>query len=200
MYRWRSLSEDERKVLLQWRIDQLRPFHSPPHGSGEGACLLTAACFEHRPIIGQTTDRLRNFCGALIGELQATCKQIHAWVVLPNHYHVLVTTVDLKRTLSELGRFHGRTSFAWNGEEVSRGRQVWCNALDRDMRSEAHFWATMNYIHHNPVRHGYVSKWQDWPFSSARDYLESVGETTAAQTWRNFPLKGYGADWDEPSL
>ncbi len=68
------------------------------------------------------------------------------------------------------------------------------------MRSEAHFWATMNYIHHNPVRHGYVSKWQDWPFSSAREYLESVGETTAADTWRNFPLKDYGAGWDEPSL
>jgi putative transposase len=200
MYRWRSLSDAEQKALLRWRKDRLLPLHSPPHGAGEGACLLTASCYEHQPVIGYTADRLRDFSAALIESLLSTCERVHAWVVLPHHYHVLLTTLELKRTLSNLGRFHGRTSFQWNGEEAKLGRQVWCNTVDRAMRSEAHFWATMNYIHHNPVRHGYVSKRQDWPFSSAREYLESVGETTAADTWRNFPLKDYGAGWDEPSL
>jgi len=26
------------------------------------------------------------------------------------------------------------------------------------MRNDAHFWATMNYVHHNPVPHGYVQR------------------------------------------
>jgi putative transposase len=43
----------------------------------------------------------------------------------------------------------------------------------------------VNYIHHNPVRHGYVAKWQEWPWSSARDYLSRVGDEEALKRWKN---------------
>ena len=54
----------------------------------------------------------------------------------------------------------------------------------------------MNYIHHNPVKHGYVDKWQDWPWSSAAEFLARVGRETAEKIWREYPILDYGKKWD----
>lgn len=53
----------------------------------------------------------------------------------------------------------------------------------------------MNYIHHHPVKHGLVQKWQEWPFSSAREYLDRVGREKARDIWFKYPVKDYGNDW-----
>jgi len=50
---------------------------------------------------------------------------IYAWCILPNHFHIMVRTDRLKELRKEIGRFHGRSSFKWNGEDHRRGRQVW---------------------------------------------------------------------------
>ena len=68
------------------------------------------------------------------------------------------------------------------------------------MRSERHFYASLNYIHNNPVRHGYTVKWQDWPFSSAAEFLERSGRERAAQLWKAYPIRDYGKNWDPPEL
>ena len=136
-----------------------------------------------------------HFAENLLGTLEP-CR-IHAWCLLPNHYHVYLKTDDLKHTLAALGRLHGRSSFAWNGEDQQRGRHVWHSISDRQIRDESHAWATLNYIHHNPVRHGYVSKWQEWPWSSAREYLRHIGAAEALQRWKDYPILDYGAGWDD---
>ena len=122
---------------------------------------------------------------------------IHAWCLLPNHYHVLCTVEDLQALVAGLGRLHGRISREWNLQDDAVGRQCWHRVTDRAMRSRAHLWATVNYIHHNPVKHGYVAKWTDWPWSSAHDYLHEVGRDQAARLWKAFPLGDYGKGWDE---
>lgn len=65
------------------------------------------------------------------------------------------------------------------------------------MRGDNHFWATMNYIHHNPVKHGYVNTWTDWPFSSAADFIEEVGRDKAIEIWKSHPILNYGKGWDD---
>jgi putative transposase len=101
--------------------------------------------------------------------LSAHTVRIPAWCVLPNHYHALVETPNVLELLWELGRLHGRTSHRWNGEEKARGRQVFHRAAERFMRTERHYWATLNYGHNNPVHHRYVKLWTEWPWSSALD-------------------------------
>jgi len=54
----------------------------------------------------------------------------------------------------------------------------------------------MNYVHNNPVHHGYVDRWTDWPWSSAEKYLEAVGRDRASEIWREYPLLDYGKKWD----
>jgi len=57
------------------------------------------------------------------------------------------------------------------------------------MKSDRHFWATLNYVHHNPVHHSYVQLWQDWPFSSVAAFLTEMGRERAAELWKAYPIR-----------
>jgi putative transposase len=201
MYRWRQMTVDERQETLQHRQRQSLPWHLPPHyESGSGWYLLTAACYEHRPVLGLSPERMAAFETELLSEVESSSVEVLTWVILPNHYHFLARVPELGPLLATLGRLHGRTSHRWNGEEGLRGRQVWCRAAETAMKSDRHLWATVNYVLHNPVRHGYVEWWQDWPYSNATQYLAAVGRDEVERRWREHPLLEYGDDWDPAEM
>ena len=201
-YLWRQLTPRQQGELLAWRKRRGYPWHSPPHRADTGRLHfhITAACFEHRPYIGYSPARLDAFARNLLTLFTADGSPVLGWCVLPNHYHALIETPDLLVTLREVGRFHGRTSHAWNGEENTRGRKVFFRAMGRTMRSDRHFWATLNYVHHNPVHHGYVKRCTDWPWSSAAEFLAQTDPEEAKRIWREYPLGDYGQGWDDPTL
>jgi REP-associated tyrosine transposase len=198
MYDWRKLSELDRSRALELRKARKVPWHTPPHLAFNVArqYLISASCYEHAPVIGKNPERMTECESNILGICNQFCSRIYAWCILPNHYHVLVRTERIKELRRKLGQFNGRSSFKWNGEDDRRGRKVWFNCFERPMKSERHFWATLNYVHHNPVHHGYVKKWTDWPWSSARQYLEKVGLERARQTWFEYPILDYGKKWD----
>jgi putative transposase len=158
--------------------------------------LITASCFEHAQIIGKSLERLTECQGKLLDACKQHATTIYAWCVLPNHYHVLLGTQRIRSLCRALGRFHGSSSFQWNTEDEQRGRKVWFRCFDREIRSERHFWVTLNYIHHNPVHHGLVERWQDWIWSSAAAFVENVGRERAAKIWKDYPILDYGKGWD----
>ncbi len=201
-YLWRKLTTDQRAKLLEWRKQRTTPWHSPPHFISEGPHRyhITAACFDHQPVIGKNLSRMEFFSQNLLAELHGDNRQTFAWCVLPNHYHALISTDDLPALIRQLGRLHGRSSREWNTEDTAAGRKVFFRAADRKIRSDAHFWATMNYIHNNPVHHGYVGKWDEWPWGSAREYLASTAPAEVRRLWSAFPLLDYGHGWDEPGF
>ena len=197
-YLWRQLTPKQREEVLAWRKNNRRPWHAPPHRPNYGHLhfLVSAACYEHAHYIGLTPQRMDSFSAALVDVLQKHSTRIVAWCVLPNHYHALVAAPNILNLIYELGRLHGRTSHAWNGEVGSRGRQVFHRATERYMRSDRHFFATVNYVHHNPVHHGYVRLWTDWPWSTAAEYLAEIGRAEAERIWKEYPLGDYGKKWD----
>ncbi|HEV7700413.1 MAG TPA: hypothetical protein VGO43_09315 [Pyrinomonadaceae bacterium] len=198
MYYWRKLTDQQREEVLEYRQLQRYPWHAPPHFeyAGEQTFIITAACFEHQPIIGKTPERMSECESALIELCHNLRARLDVWCVLPNHYHLLTRTARISELRTRLGKFHGSSSYRWNGEDGARGRKVWFRAVERSMRSERHYYATLNYINHNPVKHGYVEKWQDWPFSSAREYFASIGEEDGERIWRDYPVLDYGREWD----
>lgn len=198
MYDWRKMTAQERQQALELRRARNLPWHSPPHLDFEGShqYLISASCYEHARIIGHSYTRMTECEYGVMSVCQTFCLSLYAWCILPNHYHVLVKTDQIRDLRLALGRFHGCSSFRWNTEDNSRGRKVWHNCFERPIRSERHFWATMNYIHHNPVHHGYVEHWQDWPWSSAGQFLDSVGRTRALELWQRYPVLDYGKKWD----
>ncbi len=195
MYEWRKKTDKERVETIKVRKQRKLPWHSPPHFNGEGLYHLTAAVYEHKKIINKDYKRISDFSNELLS-LLSDMGEVKSWCVLPNHYHILISLKDLKSVTKELGKLHGRTSYKWNKEENLQGRQCWCKVSDRKIRSDKHHYATLNYIHHNPVKHGYVKKWDEWDFSSAKQYLEEVGRDQALKIWSQYPLFNYGDKWD----
>lgn len=103
-------AEDRRIVLRERRLQQV-PWHGPPHYESDSQVyLITAACYEHRHIIGYSPTRIASFEADLVAVSLSTSQQLFAWNLLPNHYHLLVHAADIKVLLSELGKLHGRTS------------------------------------------------------------------------------------------
>lgn len=198
-YYWRSLTDDQREEVRQHRRLGNLPRHSLPHFDSEQNrnYIITGTCYEHRHIIGRSPARMQRFSEELTSILSEFCENVTAWCLLPNHYHALARTARMKELRKQLGVLHGRTSFRWNGEDGQRGRIVWRNVFERKIRSERHYFATLNYILHNPVHHGYADRWEVWPWSNATEYLAGVGRETAIQIWREFPVLDYGKGWDE---
>ena len=193
------MTHEERQRVLAGRMKNRLPWHAPPHFEyvGNITFLVSAACYEHASIIGVTSSRMADFEIQLLQTCREFETQLFAWCVLPNHYHLLIRTDQIATFRKTLGLLHGRTSYLWNKEENRQGRQVWYRCFERPMQSDGHFWASVNYIHHNPVRHGYVNRWQDWPYSSATQFLERIGREKAIELWNKYPLLDYGDKWDE---
>ena len=203
MYAWRKMSDFERKEVLKERQCSGKPWHAVPFmDSGPGAYLLTAACYEHRPHIGHSLARLDRFSESLLATIDEIepVPQLIAWVVLPNHYHFLCHSSDIGACKRALGRLHGRTSRDWNLEEDTLGRRVWFRAAETAMKSEAHYWATVNYIHHNPVKHRCGDAQDQWKWSSFSDWKKGVGREALVDLWNGYPVDDYGKDWDEEDL
>lgn len=198
MYDWRKMTKEERARVMELRRLRHFPKHSPPHLdlAGDRRYLISAACYEHASIIGKSTEGMTECESEALEVCQEFSSEIYAWCILPNHYHVLVRTKDIEHLRLGLGRFHGRSSFKWNGQDRTRGRKVWYNCFERPMKSERHFWASLNYVHHNPVYYGYVEHWLEWPWSSAARFLEQVGCEKALEIWKAYPILDYGKKWD----
>ena len=199
MYERRKLSDQQRQQIIASRKKNLRPWHSPPHFESEGShgFHLSAACYEHLPIMGVSPSRMEEFETLLIQALTSEGCSLHAWCVLPNHWHALIHTVGLKGVVSNIGKMHGSTSFRWNRIDEARGRKCWHRCADRRMRSDRHFYVARNYIHNNPVNHGYVGKWEEWPFSSASDHISKVGREAVTDEWKKYPILNMGKGWDD---
>lgn len=198
MYDYRKMTAAQQREIVAYRQQQRRPWHSPPHWdyAGERQFLVTGTCFEHVAVVGQTPERMTECESDLLAIYEQHCSAIYAWCLLPNHYHWVIRTEKIKELLRELGLYHGRSAYKWNGEDQRRGRKVWYNCFERTLKSHRHFWASVNYVHNNPVHHGYVERWQDWPWSSAAEFIERVGRECALDIWREYPVLDYGKKWD----
>jgi putative transposase len=197
VYDYRKMTPEERRAILAARQCQGYPWHQPPHPETEHATyrLVSAACFEHEKRLN-TEARLEWFEHELLGLFGRLGVPCAAWVVQPNHYHALVRIGDFREFSTELGRLHGRSAYRLNSEDGCRGRRVWFRSQDRCMRSDRHYFTTLNYLHNNPVHHGYVTKWQDWPYSSCHLYLDTMGRDWLVGLWKEYPLRDYGRKWD----
>lgn len=152
MYDYRKMTEEERAKALADRKLLRRPWHAPPHfGQDQGIYLISAACYEHRSVMG-TDARRTEWQSMLLDRLvpeRTNGIELSAWVVLPNHYHLLIEG-NLRLFAKRVARLHNGTATQWNREDGTSGRRVWHRFSDRLIRSERHYYGSLNYIHANP--------------------------------------------------
>lgn len=196
-YAGHRLTNHERAERVRARRLAGFPLHAPPHPFREvGAFLITAATYLHQPHLS-TPERRSSFKATLCARLSETDIDLHAWVILPNHYHVLVDVPQFEQLAAVIKSLHGTTSRQWNLEDDCVGRRLWYRYYDRKIRNEAHFMQALNYIHANPVKHGYCTQALEWPWSSLPGYLQVEGAEWLADQERVFrPDKAFGDGWD----
>ncbi len=90
---------------------------------------------------------------------------LHAYVVMPNHVHVLITPkTDLPKLLRAL---KGITARRANQVLRRAGQPFWQEeSFDHRVRTDAEFNRIARYIELNPVRAGLVSTPEQYPWSS----------------------------------
>jgi putative DNA methylase len=93
--------------------------------------------------------------------------RILAWVVMPNHVHLLVK-IWQKPMTEILQGWKGYTARRINRVLGRRGKLWQDDYWDRYIRDEAHYRKVVHYIESNPVKAGLVKTPDEWPFSSAR--------------------------------
>ena len=94
--------------------------------------------------------------------------RLPAWVVMPNHVHVLVIP---KSGFSLAEIVHSWKSFISNEANKLLGRRgrFWQEEyFDRYVRNAHHYANAINYIENNPVKACLCSHRAEWEFSSAR--------------------------------
>jgi len=92
---------------------------------------------------------------------------LHAWVIMPNHAHVLFTPHAEESMLKILSSWKSYTSLRANPHLERTGHFWYPDFYDRYIRNETHYQNVVRYIEMNPVKAGLCERPQDWPWSSA---------------------------------
>jgi putative transposase len=136
-------------------------------------------------------DRARRWLVEAIEEARARASfDLWAYVVMPEHAHVLLRPLDPSHGISDIlwriKRPVGRRAIAFLEREapgwlsrltVLHGngtpeRRFWQagGGYDRNLVEPSTVWRVVEYIHRNPVRRGLVERPEDWEWSSAGWY------------------------------
>ncbi len=143
-----------------------REFH-PPHVYEDDTCyFLTASTLYGERLLSTDTHRVV-VQDVLKTAIQQCGVTLYAWVILANHYHLLLRTGHVTPLYGFVKRLHGASAIRLNQLDGTSGRKVWYQYWDRFPRGESDFWTYFNYIHINPIKHGYVP---------APDGLQSIGQ------------------------
>lgn len=91
---------------------------------------------------------------------------------------------------------NGKSSFLLNKMDAVKKRKIWFNYWDTCIRDEKDFWTRFNYIHHNPVKHGYANKMEDYKFSSYKNWLDKRGAEFLSDAFEKYPVYDFTPDED----
>jgi putative transposase len=164
-----------RKVCKRW--------NTPGH-----AHLLTFTCFHARPFLAR--DRSRNwFLEALSSASIKHGFHVWAYVVMPNHAHVLVfspcSDYDVSKLLASIKLPVSRKALAFVRDHAPEFLQQMADiqpdgdihyrfwqrggGYDRNLLETDTIIAAIEYIHANPIRKGLCNRADEWSWSSASD-------------------------------
>ena len=106
--------------------------------------------------------------------------EITAVCVLPDHLHLLVKLPEhdqnypmrLRLIKAKFSRALPKTETVSPSRRHKNERGIWQRRYwEHEIRSQEDLNAHIDYIHINPVKHGYVTRVADWPYSSFHRYV-----------------------------
>lgn len=138
-----------------------------------GTFFFTVVTLHRRPVLTHPT--VRQALRTAVRHVRAAWPfSVDAWVLLPDHMHCLWTLPDGDAAYSErwaaikraVTQACGIASTDGNRLKRKEGglwqRRFW----EHQIRDEDDFRRHVEYTYWNPVKHGYVSRVVDWPYST----------------------------------
>ena len=132
---------------------------------------LYGECWLKDPAVAQiVVYTLRHFDGSRY--------VLHAWCVMPNHVHVVITAISKSKLASDLipilhswksytahqaNKILQRTGTFWQGEYY-----------DHRIRSDEEFAHYVEYTLQNPVKVGLCKHWHEWRWSGCSEKIKSL--------------------------
>ncbi|MYN27151.1 transposase [Duganella levis] len=91
---------------------------------------------------------------------------IHAYCLMPNHLHLLLTPSD-DNGLGQMMQWVGRYYVPYFNQKYVRSGTLWNGRYKTSLiDADAYFMLCSRYIEFNPVRNGLVARAEDYPWSS----------------------------------
>lgn len=150
-----------------------------------GTFFFTVVTYNRQPILC-----LKESISALGEVIQETRSarpfSIDAWVLMPDHIHCIWTLpegdIDFSRRWGLIKAGYTKRvgkALVGKGQAVSGSRLrhregvVWQRRFwEHRIRDEKDYEMHCDYVHYNPVRHGFVKAPRDWAYSSFNRYVE----------------------------
>jgi len=134
---------------------------SPP-----GTYFVTFSTFQ-RTRLFVVDSYARLFLRTLYGYERKRKFRLHAFVVMPEHVHLLLAPANDLTLERVMQLIKGGFSHEF-GSQFGRKKEVWQRGFtDHRIRDAADYELHRGYIHRNPVRRGLVSNPQEYRYSSA---------------------------------
>lgn len=142
-----------------------------------GACyFFTVVTYQRNPLF-DNESAVKVLREAFRAEIQRRPFEVEAAVVLPDHLHCIWRLpegdADFSSRWREIKKYVSQNLEGvvvnTRGEGNVWQRRFWEHVIRDDQDYQAH----VDYIHYNPVKHGYVSLPGDWPWSSFNRWVDA---------------------------
>src|SRR5215470_13806209 len=154
---------------------------APRRGNtGSGCYFITASTFQKQNIL--QSDRMAGlFIDVLLHYRQEQKYFLHEFVVMPDHFHLLITPQEsLERAMKLI---KGGSSFRAK-RELGFVHEIWQPSFyDRRVRDAEEYFAFREYTRQNPRKRGLATRAEDYRYSSAWPglFLDKAPERLAAK-------------------
>jgi putative transposase len=154
-----------------------------PGQKGE-KCFFATSTFQEWKRLGDIPGFYAQLADSLRFYRRKYEARVVGYVFMPSHLHFLLYLNGIR--LGDFMRDFKKYVAQKAAPDIGlANRGIWMPRFDRvAIRSLAVLRTKLEYIHLNPVRAGLVAKPEDWPWSSARDYLrDQPGPVPVWKDW-----------------
>jgi putative transposase len=165
-----------------------------------GTYFFTVVTYRRQKFL--CNENVRNALRDGIRDTQTTHPfTIDAWVLLPDHLHCIWTLPPndanfgtrwamIKRFVTkQCGPSLYRDEWMTQSKLRRKESTIWQRRFwEHQIRDERDYERHMDYIHYNPVKHGYVENVRDWPHSTFHRY---VRDGVYAEDWGSAAMTSF---------
>ncbi len=165
-----------------------RSEHTPAHLLVDNKpYFITAAIYKKRMLLAGP-DLKEELIGLIRKNFADYDWELHQWVILDNHYHLMGKSRRGKDLPAIIRNIHRASAFLIL-DATKCEKPVWWNYWDycpREKDDNKDYMIRLTYLLANPVRHGYTKDLKAYPFSGFYELYAEKGREHLSRQFRKY--------------